>query len=291
MASDRNLVDRALQGDRGAFEELVDNYVGLVHGIILNKVRRPDEVEDLVQDVFIKAYQELPTLRERDRFAAWLGRIATNRAQGWLRTRQARRTTVTDDPALLEQVDIDSPDRLLESQEKDGLLWEALDQLRPEYRQILLLYHFENCPQQDIARFLGIALPTVKWRLMRARTALRRRVEDVVRGGPTAASRQRQKERIAAALPLLAPLAAPDRWQLPPALWLVLRRGLAIGGAVALGVGGSLVYEAQVNAAEAEAPARVRSVSVWLGSSADVTGDAAPGGMLLPPCAAGVTAP
>jgi hypothetical protein len=71
MASDRSLVDRALQGDRDAFEELVDNYVGLVHGIILNKVRRPDEVEDLVQDVFIKAYQELPALRERDRFAAW----------------------------------------------------------------------------------------------------------------------------------------------------------------------------------------------------------------------------
>ncbi|MFP6593014.1 MAG: sigma-70 family RNA polymerase sigma factor, partial [Candidatus Latescibacterota bacterium] len=120
--------------------------------------------EDLVQDVFVKALQELSNLRDRGKFGPWLGRIALNRAQAWLRQRQSHRTTVTDDPKLLEKVSLERPD-LLETAEKYGILWEALDRLRPEYRQILLLFHFKDCPQQDISRFLGISVPTVKWRL------------------------------------------------------------------------------------------------------------------------------
>ena len=66
---------------------------------------------------------------------------------------------MTDDPKLLEKVSLERADDLLETAEKDGIQWEALDRLRPEYRQILLLFHFEDCPQQDIARFLGSPCP------------------------------------------------------------------------------------------------------------------------------------
>jgi len=152
---------------------------------------------------------------------------------------------VTDDPKLLEKVSLERPD-LLETAEKDGILWEALDRLRPEYRQILLLFHFKDCPQQDISRFLGISVPTVKWRLMRTRTVLRRRAEDVVRDGPTEASRQRQKERIAAALPILAVVTREMALPTSVALFAVVRRGLAFGGALTLGLAGSLIYESQV---------------------------------------------
>lgn len=82
MASELTLIDRILGGDRDAFADLISGYLGLVHGTILNKVRRPDEVEDLVQDVFVKAYQELPNLRERDKFGAWLRRIALESGAG-----------------------------------------------------------------------------------------------------------------------------------------------------------------------------------------------------------------
>ena len=82
------VIRRILSGDREAFGDLVGRYSGLVHGVILNKVRRPDEVEDLVQDVFCKAFEELPKLRDPNRFAPWPARIAQNRAQQWLRQRQ-----------------------------------------------------------------------------------------------------------------------------------------------------------------------------------------------------------
>ncbi|HJP29964.1 MAG TPA: sigma-70 family RNA polymerase sigma factor [Candidatus Latescibacteria bacterium] len=293
MASEPTLIDRTLAGDREAFADLIEGYLGLVNGIILNKVRRPDEVEDLAQDVFVKAFQELPKLRDRSKFGPWLGRIALNRAQAWLRQRQSHKTTVTDDPRLLEKISRERPDDLLETAEKDGILWDALDRLRPEYRQILLLFHFEDCPQQDIARFLGISVPTVKWRLMRARNVLKRRVEDVVRGGPSESRRQRQKERIAAALPVLAMATRQIAWRPPLALFSLLRRGLAVGGALTVGVAGSLMYESQVQSAEAEAPPVLRHgrVSVWL--EGDTPGDVRvsdaieDGTMLLPPCSSG----
>ena len=267
-------------------------------------MRRPDEVEDLVQDVFVKAFQELSNLRDRGKFGPWLGRIALNRAQAWLRQRQSHRTTVTDDPKLLEKVSLERPDDLLETAEKDGILWEALDRLRPEYRQILLLFHFEDCPQQDIARFLGISVPTVKWRLMRARTVLRRRVEDVVRGGPTEAGRQRQKERIAAALPILAVVTRETALPTSVALFAVVRRGLAFGGALTLGLAGSLIYELQVLQAEAEAPAKAPYGRVSLYLAGDLSADGSfpsastvsgaadtellqAGTVLLPPCSSG----
>jgi hypothetical protein len=137
---------------------------------------------------------------------------------------------------------------------------------------------------------------------MRARNSLRLRVEDVLRGGPNAAHRQRQKERVAAALPLLTTVTEQTvSWQPAPALFSLLRRGLALGSAVTLGIAGSLIYESQVQSAAAEAPPTARSgrLSVWLG--ADLTADgglskAAPmgdleaiqdGTILLPPCSSG----
>jgi len=74
----------AAKGGSEASGQLVERYNRLVHGMILHKLRKPDEVEALVQDVFCKAYQELPNLREPEKFAPWLARMAANQAQAWL---------------------------------------------------------------------------------------------------------------------------------------------------------------------------------------------------------------
>lgn len=202
-ARDQELVKKVLGGDRDAFGELVEHYSGLVHGVIFHKIRRGDEVEDLVQDVFCKAYEELPALRDPGKFGPWLGRIALNRAQAWLRQYKVQK----DYRALgaLETQDVlPRPDSLLENGEVQGIVWEALDRLRPEYRQILLLFHFEQCRQQDIARFLNISLPTVKWRLLRARQTLHRKLQDVLPATTGQVAGKRVRARVMAALPLVA---------------------------------------------------------------------------------------
>lgn len=205
-AKDQILVRKTLAGDSEAFGDLVERYNRLVHGVILHKVRRPDEVEDLVQDVFCKAYQELPSLREPGKFPPWLERMAANHAQAWLRHRGVRQICQQNESLMLRAADPHSPDSLLEADESSDILWEALDRLTPEYRQVLLLYHFEGCPQQDIARFLGVALSTVKWRLLRARQSLKRKLEEVfnLERRQVNGRSKRMRQRMYAGVPLLA---------------------------------------------------------------------------------------
>jgi RNA polymerase sigma-70 factor (ECF subfamily) len=203
---DRILVRETLAGDGEAFGELVERYARLVHGVILQKVRQADEVEDLVQDVFCKAYQELVNLRDPDKFASWLARMANNRAQAWLRQRGARQVYHQREDFARWSPDAKTPEGQLEAHETCGVVWETLDRLSPEYRQVLLLYHFEGCAQQDIARFLGITLSTVKWRLLRARQSMKHKLEEVfyLQQRQVRLNGRQLRQRVSAALPLLA---------------------------------------------------------------------------------------
>ena len=109
--NDQKLVRETLAGKSEAFGDLVERYGRLVHGIILHKVRQSDEVEDLVQDVFCKAYQELSNLREHEKFAPWLARMASNRAQAWIRQRGVRQICQQNEGLMLRAADPHSPCR------------------------------------------------------------------------------------------------------------------------------------------------------------------------------------
>ena len=287
MASrDETLVYRVMAGEREAFGELVERYTGLVRGVIYHKVRRPDEVDDLVQDVFCKAYQELPKLREAAKFGPWLGRIALNRAQAWLRQYKVQNEYRRDQGGVSDDGG-PRPDLLLEHGETRGIVWEALDRLRPEYRQILLLFHFENCPQRDIARFLNISLPTVKWRLLRARQNLHRRLEDVMPTTEVGRERGRlQRQRVMAVLPLaLWAKPANKTWS-----WATLAQ-IWQGGrlvpwtmALSLGVVGGLYYSGTESNAESHQQAAL-TVQLPVASGGQLAAAENDLERIFPPCA------
>lgn len=202
---DPQLVRRVLEGDRDAYGSLVEHYGGLVHGVLLEVVRRPDEVEDLSQEVFCRAYEELASLRQPEMFSSWLCRIATRMGVDWLRQRKVEKQVALLGPGRVVSVDLRLPDEMLEAREAEELLWDALDRLPPEYRRLVVLYHLEGCPQQEIARFLGLSLATVKWRLHVARRTLRKRLEERVFAGAVQIprSQRRLREKVLAGLPLL----------------------------------------------------------------------------------------
>ena len=293
VQKDQALISKALEGDREAFGILVERYARLVHGVILHKVRRPDEVEDLVQDVFCKAFEKLPSLREPEKFAPWLARMASNQAQAWLRQRQTQQTYHDEGIALTHTGGM-RPDQLLEADETSGIVWEALDRLPLELRQVLLLYHFEGCSQQEMARFLGVNLSTVKWRLMRGRQSLRRKLEEVfalerhqAHGGT-----RRLRTRVLAALPLVGffqPIRSRWGWPEAARLW-IYRRLLPMVYAAALGTGGVLFFQAHVGqesrqptgiSADRKIAVRLESGSAFLWSE-----EGAVSGGKYPPCAA-----
>ena len=238
---DQTLVKRVLAGDRGAFADLLERYTPLVHGVILEKIRRPDEVEDLVQETFVQAYQKLASLREPAKFGPWIARIAGNMALEWFQRGQRRLSA--EHQAQTLNLYIPPPDELFEDREHRAIIWEALDRLPPEYRRIVVLYHLEGCTQADIARFMNIAVATVKWRLYRARSRLHLDLVHLFGQavGHRSSDKQRMQEKVLSVLPIL-PFFKP-----PPSVgWLGtwMRRGLISLGCVGiLGLSGLVVQE------------------------------------------------
>ena len=214
---DRHLVDRTLAGNRHAFGDLVERYSGLVHGLALEITRRPDAVEDLVQETFCKAYEQLATLRKPDRFSSWLYTIAANKSQEWLRQQQTRRRIEGAEESLPFGHISMTPEAELEKSEALETLWAALDQLPPEYRRVLILHFWEDCSYQSIGGFLGIGTTTVRWRTLRAQNRLKQNVLRVLRekAEGAAMSRRERKEKIMAALPTVPFFRQPP----PPLGW------------------------------------------------------------------------
>ena len=182
---DSELVRRTLEGDTDAFGTLVKRYVKLVHGVIFEAVRRPEEVDDLSQDVFCKAYLELTNLREHAKFAPWLARMAGNTSTDWLRSQQVRRRPQLEGvvrEGVLEAI-LPPPqrekraDQEMIQKEDFAVLMEALERVKPEYRRVLILFHIEGCSYDQICRFLGLSFATVKMRLYKGKKLLREEFE------------------------------------------------------------------------------------------------------------------
>lgn len=242
-ASDRHLVEQALAGDPSAFGDLAERYAGLVRGVVWEALRRPDEVDDVVQEVFGHAYAHLGTLRRHDRFVPWLWQIAANAVVDHQRQRQRCEAGPTGPEAGLA-LHLRRPDQVVEEDDASRLIWEALDRLEPRRRRIVVLYYFEQCPQRQIARFLGLSVPSVKVDLLKARRQLR---DDlfVLLGEEVQARRQsrhRLREKLMAVLPVspfLRP-APPTGWIARAGGWvglpLALAASLGLHGLLGLGV-------------------------------------------------------
>jgi RNA polymerase sigma-70 factor, ECF subfamily len=181
--SDEVLVARAQRGCAKSFEELVRRYqVPLVH--FLRQRGKADEAEDVAQEAFLRAYENLARYRPRWRFSTWLFTIARR-----LSANRRRRARPTADAAALESVADTAPDPAHAAAENEGrrLLWDvAADVLGEEQVTALWLYYVEEMPVQQIARVLGRFTPAVKTMLHRARKKLLPRLEALAPGGDEA---------------------------------------------------------------------------------------------------------
>ncbi len=167
-ADDVQAVRRCLGGDVRAFELLVEKYQGVVFNIALRMARDTEDAEDISQTAFLKAYEKLGTYRETFRFYSWLYRIAVNEALNFL-DRQKRFTR------LDERIE-DSGQALDvagETRERDERIQEALMELKPDHRVVLILRHFEDFSYDEIGAILDIPMKRVKSRLFTARQVLR----------------------------------------------------------------------------------------------------------------------
>lgn len=187
------LVQQARHGDVRAFEQLFQRFQRRIYNIVYQMVGQVDDADDLTQEVFIRAYQGLPRLRDEGTFSIWLHRIALNLCRTHLKkARLWRRLTAEalawpgqeDHQDTLEQIPDPTgiPGEQMEKQELQSVIRQAVASLPPHYREVVVLHHLEGYDLETVATLLGCAQGTVKSRLARARAMLKERLQEYVVG-------------------------------------------------------------------------------------------------------------
>jgi RNA polymerase sigma-70 factor (ECF subfamily) len=173
------LVDRVLAGDRRAFEPLVRKYERRVFRVTLAVLGNIEDAEEAMQDTFVKAFRHLDQFRKEARFTTWLTRIAINEA---IQKRSARKTFVplAETEAAKEQFTPiryeswqSNPEQLYGKQEIHRIVEDAIQSLPEIYREVFVLRDVEELSADEAAEVLGITVPALKSRLLRARLMMR----------------------------------------------------------------------------------------------------------------------
>jgi len=181
---DSRLVSRTLAGDEEAFENLVRLYFTRIRALVYHHLHREDELDDALQEIFLKAYQALPRFRKRSNFYTWLYRIASNYCIDRLRKKRLDLVSL-DIPEGRDALEArlpespDSPEQNFDSSERVEMVRLALTKLDPLFQNILVLRELEGLTYEEISESLGIGIGTVKSRLARARGELKRVLEDM----------------------------------------------------------------------------------------------------------------
>ena len=178
------LVAQAKAGDQNAFAELVQKYERKIYRLAKNITRNDEDAEDVLQDAFLKAYTHLDNFKGDSKFYTWIVRIAVNEALMRLRKRKTDRTVPLDEPVELGEETVqreiavweDNPEQQYSQEEWRRILDEAVDTLKPDFRTVFVLRDIEELSTEETAETLGISVPAVKSRLLRARLALRERL-------------------------------------------------------------------------------------------------------------------
>jgi len=175
--SDQMLVERCQKGDLSAFEVLVLKYQQNVFNLIYHLTSNGEQVEDLAQEVFLKAFKALGGFRGDSCFYTWLYRIAVNTCRNFIKFQRKRGSyeSLGENPPEPEDIRLHPQDPVhsLEIKELFGEIDKAISSLNPEYRTVITLRDIEGLSYDEIAQVLGCPVGTVRSRLFRARTELK----------------------------------------------------------------------------------------------------------------------
>lgn len=177
--NDSALIQRYVQGDREAFGELYKKYNHRLAGYCYRLLHDPTTTQDVVQTVFAKALKAIHSLEKPELFYYWLFTIARNEVYGTLRTKRSNGAVELTDDVW----DSETPHETMVRKETVLFVDECLDLLKAEYREVLILRHFEQLSYSEIAAITDSTIGSVESRLFRARKALTIRLKTYLKQG------------------------------------------------------------------------------------------------------------
>jgi RNA polymerase sigma-70 factor (ECF subfamily) len=178
------LVAKARDGDTSAYNELVNRYSTKIYRLAKHITQHDEDAEDVLQETFLKAYEHLGDFQGQSKFYTWIVRIAVNESLMKLRKRKSDRTVPLDEPldtgedTVVREIAVwdENPEQQYSREELATILDEAVQSLRPVFRTVFVLRDIEELSTEETAEALGLSVPAVKSRLLRARLQLREKL-------------------------------------------------------------------------------------------------------------------
>jgi RNA polymerase sigma-70 factor, ECF subfamily len=178
------LVAKAREGDLAAFNELVNSYSRKIFRLAKHITQNEEDAEDVLQETFLKAFEHLGNFQGQSKFYTWIVRIAVNESLMKLRKRKSDRSVPLDEPmdtgedTVVREIAVwdENPEQKYSREELGQILDEAVQGLRPAFRTVFVLRDIEELSTEETAEALGISVPAVKSRLLRARLQLREKL-------------------------------------------------------------------------------------------------------------------
>jgi RNA polymerase sigma-70 factor (ECF subfamily) len=178
------LVAQSRQGDTRAFGELVRRYEGKIFRLAQHIIQNCEDAEDVLQETFLKAYEHLDQFQGNSKFYTWIVRIAVNQALMKLRRRKTDKSVSLDasidtgEDTIVREIAAweEDPEQRFSREELGGILDSAIESLEPPYRSVFVLRDIDELSTEETAEALGLSVPAVKSRLLRARLQLREKL-------------------------------------------------------------------------------------------------------------------
>jgi RNA polymerase sigma factor (sigma-70 family) len=183
---DQQLVSRTQAGDAGAFDQLVVKYSPRLYGLVYNMTSNHEDTNDLLQDIFSKAYKAIRGFRGKSSFYTWIHSIAVNMTLNFLKKRGRRfnlslddvDASVQNDKEFLELTATSSPVREADLSELQRRLNEAMMKLSEEHRAVVTMFHIQGMPHAEISKILRVSEGTVRSRLFYANRQLQNYLDE-----------------------------------------------------------------------------------------------------------------
>lgn len=185
---DAKLVARVQAGDKAAFDLLVLKYQRKILRLLSRMLRDQSEIEDVMQEAFIKAYRALPQFRGDSAFYTWLYRIAINTARNWMASQSRRPSSPSlhqsEEGETFDEIDNltdnNTPESLLASREIAESVNDSIQALPAELRTAIVLREIEGLSYEEIAQAMGCPIGTVRSRIFRAREAIATKLRPMI---------------------------------------------------------------------------------------------------------------